>query len=75
MKKTFNYVQKTLGNFGEDSNDHCSQPPRAPLTDDEFRELLNPIKKITQLKKLRTAVYFGSIEPSSRKVVWKHIFN
>lgn len=74
MEKTLNLVQRALGNFGEDSN-QTTLPPRAPLTDAEFRKFLDPIGQIIQSKELRAVIYFGGIEPSLRKVVWKHILN
>ncbi|XP_014219990.1 TBC1 domain family member 25 [Copidosoma floridanum] len=75
MEKTLNYVQRALGNFGEDCIQASNQPPRPPLTDAEFREFLDPIGQITQSKKLRAAIYFGGIEPSLRKVIWKSLLN
>ncbi|XP_058802588.1 TBC1 domain family member 25 isoform X2 [Phymastichus coffea] len=74
MEKTLNYVQKALGNFGEDTS-ASAQPPLPPLTDAEFRKFLDPIGQIIQSKELRAVIYFGGIEPSLRKVVWKHILN
>ncbi|KAJ8686517.1 hypothetical protein QAD02_022311 [Eretmocerus hayati] len=75
MEKTFNLVQKALGNFGDDSNQMNSQPPRQPLTDAEFRNFLDNVGQVIQCKELRAVIYFGGIEPSLRKVVWKHILN
>ncbi|XP_003426724.1 TBC1 domain family member 25 [Nasonia vitripennis] len=74
MEKTLNLVQRALGNFGEDLN-ASTQPPRSPLTDAEFRKFLDPIGQVIQSKELRAVIYFGGIEPSLRKVVWKHILN
>lgn len=74
MEKTLNLVQRALGNFGEDLN-ASMQPPRSPLTDAEFRKFLDPIGQVIQSKELRAVIYFGGIEPSLRKVVWKHILN
>lgn len=74
MEKTLSYVQKALGTFGEDPSANI-QPPRLPLTDAEFRKFLDPIGQIIESKELRAVIYFGGIEPSLRKVVWKHILN
>lgn len=74
MERTLNMVQRALGNLGDDSH-QTIQPPRPPLTDAEFRRFLDPIGQVTRSKELRAVIYFGGIEPSLRKVVWKHILN
>ncbi|XP_034951655.1 TBC1 domain family member 25 [Chelonus insularis] len=75
VEKTFNMVQRALGNLGEESSQQNIQPPRPPLTDAEFRQFLDPIGQVIHSKELRAVIYFGGIEPSLRKVVWKHILN
>ncbi|XP_011504997.1 PREDICTED: TBC1 domain family member 25 [Ceratosolen solmsi marchali] len=75
MEKTLNLVQRAFGNLSEELNQASIQPPREPLTDAEFRKFLDPIGQIIQSKELRAVIYFGGIEPSLRKVVWKHILN
>lgn len=75
MEKTLNMVQRALGNLAEESHQQSVQPPRPPLTDAEFRRFLDPIGQVVQSKDLRAVIYFGGIEPSLRKVVWKHILN
>ena len=76
MERTLNMVQRALGNLSEDSSHQQSaQPPRPPLTDAEFRRFLDPIGQVIHPKELRAVIYFGGIEPSLRKVVWKHILN
>lgn len=76
MEKTINMVQRALGNLGEESSQQNNiQPPRPPLTDAEFRRFLDPIGQVIHSKELRAVIYFGGIEPSLRKVVWKHILS
>ncbi|KAL0113787.1 hypothetical protein PUN28_012725 [Cardiocondyla obscurior] len=76
MERTLNMVQRALGNLGEESSHQQNiQPPRSPLTDAEFRQFLDPIGQVIHSKELRAVIYFGGIEPSLRKVVWKHILN
>ncbi|KAK0087051.1 hypothetical protein PV325_001832 [Microctonus aethiopoides] len=76
MERTLNMVQRALGNLGdENSSQQNIQPPRPPLTDAEFRRFLDPIGQVIHSKELRAVIYFGGIEPSLRKVVWKHILN
>ncbi|XP_061728178.1 TBC1 domain family member 25-like [Cydia pomonella] len=70
VEKTFNMVSRAL-NLYEDPN----TPPRAPLSDSEFRTFLDAVGQITNTTKLREAIYCGGIDPSLRKVVWKHILN
>lgn len=57
-------VQRAF-NFGED-NSGALQPPRPPLSDSEFRRYLDPVGQILQAKELRSAIYFGGIDPSLR---------
>ncbi|XP_068621038.1 uncharacterized protein [Battus philenor] len=70
VEKTFNIVSRAL-NLYEDPN----TPPRPPLNDIEFRAFLDAVGQITNTTKLREVIYCGGIEPSLRKVVWKHILN
>ncbi|XP_047987827.1 uncharacterized protein LOC125227534 [Leguminivora glycinivorella] len=70
VEKTFNMVSRAL-NLYEDPN----TPPRAPLSDSEFRTFLDTVGQITNTTKLREVIYCGGIDPSLRKVVWKHILN
>lgn len=70
VEKTFNMVSRAL-NLYEDPN----TPPRPPLSDIEFRAFLDTVGQITNTCKLREVIYCGGIDPSLRKVVWKHILN
>ncbi|KAG6460871.1 uncharacterized protein LOC115450517 [Manduca sexta] len=70
VEKTFNMVSRAL-NLYEDPN----TPPRPPLSDIEFRAFLDTVGQITNTAKLREVIYCGGIDPSLRKVVWKHILN
>ncbi|CAH4006386.1 unnamed protein product [Pieris brassicae] len=70
VEKTFNMVSRAL-NLYEDPN----TPPRPPLNDVEFRTFLDAVGLINNTTKLREVIYCGGIEPSLRKVVWKHILN
>ncbi|KAI8428058.1 hypothetical protein MSG28_002346 [Choristoneura fumiferana] len=70
VEKTFNMVTRAL-NLYDDPN----TPSRAPLSDIEFRSFLDAVGQITNTAKLREVIYCGGIDPSLRKVVWKHILN
>lgn len=66
MEKTLSLVQKAL-NWTEDGNDEDSnQPPRPPLTDAEFQQMLNGVGQLSQPEVLRQCVYQGGLEPSLR---------
>ncbi|XP_039764646.1 uncharacterized protein LOC120637084 isoform X1 [Pararge aegeria] len=70
VEKTFNMFSRAL-NLYDDPN----TPPRPPLSDIEFRAFLDAVGQINNTSKLREVIYCGGIEPSLRKVVWKHILN
>ncbi|XP_055381882.1 protein PF3D7_1417600 isoform X2 [Condylostylus longicornis] len=72
MEKTFSMVQRAL-NFAEEQIP--VYPPRAPLSDSEFRSFLDSVGQIIRPQDLRHVVFLGGIDPSLRKVVWKHILN
>ncbi|XP_030759580.1 uncharacterized protein LOC115884982 isoform X1 [Sitophilus oryzae] len=73
MGKTLNMVQRAF-NFGEDGNNPIP-PPRHALNDGEFRRFCDAVGQIVYPKELRSVIYYGGIEPSLRKVVWKHLLN
>ncbi|XP_011299044.1 TBC1 domain family member 25 [Fopius arisanus] len=81
MERTLSLVQRALGNLSDETQQSVQSstpgqpPPRPPLTDAEFRRFLDPIGQVIHSKDLRAVIYFGGIEPSLRKVVWKHILN
>lgn len=72
VEKTFSIVQKALNITDEQS---FMSPPRPPLTDAEFRSYCDSVGRIIQPEQLRRVIYIGGIDPSLRRVVWKHILN
>lgn len=44
-------------------------------SDTEFRSFLDSVGQIVQPHELRKVIYSGGIDPSLRRVVWKHILN
>ncbi|KAJ8729303.1 hypothetical protein PYW08_000884 [Mythimna loreyi] len=70
VEKTFNMVTRALNLYDDPNN-----APRPPLSDIEFRAFLDAVGQITNTSKLREVIYCGGIDPSLRKVVWKHILN
>ncbi|XP_013791235.2 TBC1 domain family member 25-like, partial [Limulus polyphemus] len=75
VEKTFNMVQRAL-NIGEsDQILENIKPLKQPMTDIEFHNYLDSTGRLVQPKELRLSVYQGGLDPSLRKVVWKHILN
>ncbi|XP_037949174.1 uncharacterized protein LOC119680435 [Teleopsis dalmanni] len=72
MEKTFSIVQKAF-NLSEETM--ATLPPRIPLSDNEFRLFLDAVGQIQRSDELRKVIFFGGIDPSLRRVVWKHILN
>ncbi|ETN60785.1 TBC1 domain family [Anopheles darlingi] len=72
MEKTFSMVQRAF-NMVEDPL--LTQPIRPPLADAEFRNLQDSVGQIVAPEQLRKVIYLGGIDPSLRRVVWKHILN
>lgn len=72
MEKTFSIVQKA---FNMNDEPLSQLPPRPPLSDSEFRLFLDPVGQILRQDELRKVIFLGGIDPSLRRVVWKHILN
>ncbi|XP_055859261.1 uncharacterized protein LOC129921454 [Episyrphus balteatus] len=72
MEKTFSIVQKA---FNMNDEPLSQLPPRPPLSDSEFRMFLDPVGQILRQDELRKVIFLGGIDPSLRRVVWKHILN
>nr|XP_018912907.1 PREDICTED: TBC1 domain family member 25 [Bemisia tabaci] len=76
VEKTFNIVKGAFNLAEEAASPVFSmQPPQPPLTDAEFRQFLDPVGQVVRSRELRSVIYFGGVEPSLRKVVWKHLLN
>lgn len=73
VEKTFSIFSRAL-NLADDPSTltHCS---RSPLSDNEFRYYCDSVGQIIHQMELRKVIYAGGIEPSLRRVVWKHIMN
>lgn len=72
MEKTFSIVTRAL-NFADDPS--LSQIQRPPLSDNEFRYYCDSVGQIIHQVELRKVIFSGGIDPSLRRVVWKHILN
>lgn len=74
MEKTLSLVTNRLVSaLIEDPT--LTQIIRPPLTDSEFRYYCDSVGQIIHQHELRKVIYCGGIDPSLRRVVWKHILN
>lgn len=74
MEKTFSSLVSRAFNFVDDPS-MINQTQRPPLSDNEFRYYCDSVGQIIHQTELRKVIYSGGIEPSLRRVVWKHILN
>ncbi|XP_037717682.1 uncharacterized protein LOC119552018 [Drosophila subpulchrella] len=72
MEKTFSIVQKAF-NLSEEHM--ANLPPRPPMCDSEFRLFLDALGQIQRKDELHRVIFLGGIDPSLRRVVWKHLLN
>ncbi|EDW31346.1 GL11012 [Drosophila persimilis] len=72
MEKTFSIVQKAF-NLSEEHM--ANLPPRPPMCDSEFRLFLDALGQIQRKDELHKVIFLGGIDPSLRRVVWKHLLN
>ncbi|SPP75903.1 uncharacterized protein LOC117592168 [Drosophila guanche] len=72
MEKTFSIVQKAF-NLSEEHM--ANLPPRPPMCDSEFRMFLDALGQIQRKDELHKVIFLGGIDPSLRRVVWKHLLN
>jgi TBC1 domain family member 25 len=71
MEKTLSSIMQRAMNLVEDP----ASAPRAPLSDGEFRQYCDSVGQIVHAKELKRVIYAGGIDPSLRRVVWKHLLN
>lgn len=74
VEKTFSSLVSRAFNFVDDPS-MINQTQRPPLSDNEFRYYCDSVGQIIHQTELRKVIYSGGIEPSLRRVVWKHILN
>ncbi|XP_015916870.1 TBC1 domain family member 25 [Parasteatoda tepidariorum] len=75
VEKTFNMVQRALNLSDGDSEVESFKPVKQPMVDSEFHIYLDGEGRLVKPRELRLSVYQRGIDPSLRKVVWKHILN
>lgn len=73
MEKTLNLVQRALNLTNEPTNTY--KPTKAPMNDIEFHTYLDASGQLVRAADMRHSIYQGGLEPSLRRVVWKHLLN
>ena len=58
-----------------DIEEKQAEPSHPPVSDATFRSFLNKVGQMVSPREFRLAVYRGGLEPSMRKVAWKHLLN
>lgn len=51
------------------------RPQKPPMSDAEFHNFLDAVGHLVQPQQFRLSVYQGGVEPSLRRVVWRHLLN
>lgn len=49
--------------------------PKSPMSDQEFRTYMDSNGRMTGEREFRDSIYQGGVEPSLRKVTWRHLLN
>ncbi|KAK3103717.1 hypothetical protein FSP39_021297, partial [Pinctada imbricata] len=71
--KTFSSMQRAMGFKGEDDSKY--KPSKQPMTDHEFRNYMDSSGHMVKPEEFRLSIYQGGIEPSLRRVTWRHLLN
>lgn len=73
VERTVSQVQRAIGMKSEDEQQY--RPIKSPMTDMEFRNYLDSDGHMVKPEEFRLSIYQGGIEPSLRRVVWRHLLN
>ncbi|CAG0878510.1 unnamed protein product [Darwinula stevensoni] len=78
VEKTYNNIKQGLKSLS--LMDMENMPPgyvliKEPLNDQEFHSFLDNVGRLVLPRELREAVFQGGVQPSLRRVVWKHLLN
>ncbi|KAL4226691.1 hypothetical protein ACF0H5_014671 [Mactra antiquata] len=73
VEKTVSQVQRVMGIKSEDDLQY--RPIKSPMTDMEFRNYMDSDGRMIKPEEFRLSIYQGGIEPSLRRVVWRHLLN
>ena len=77
VEKTYNNILQGFRNLALSEEDYLSTLSHAcPLDDTLFHSYLDQVGTLTKPEELRVTVFQrGGVEPSLRRVVWKHLLN
>jgi len=75
MEKTITMMQQALNLNGGSNLEFAIGSSTAPLTDSEFTDYRDGVGTLVNIDKFRQRVFQGGLEPSLRRVVWKHLLN
>ncbi|XP_050412642.1 TBC1 domain family member 25 isoform X2 [Patella vulgata] len=70
--RTVSSMQRAMGLKGDDEQ---YKPSKPAMTDSEFRNYLDSIGVLIKPQEFRLGIYQGGIEPSLRRVAWRHLCN
>ncbi|XP_070558659.1 TBC1 domain family member 25-like isoform X2 [Ptychodera flava] len=73
VERTINRVQRIF--ITTESEDEIAKAARPPLSDADFHRFLDQQGRLVKPEEFRLHVYHGGIEPSLRKVAWRHLLN
>ncbi|XP_060079188.1 TBC1 domain family member 25-like [Ylistrum balloti] len=71
--RTVSHMQRVMGLRNEDEQRY--RPSKSPMTDMEFRNYLDSSGHMIKPEEFRISIYQGGVEPSLRRVVWRHLLN
>ncbi|XP_059169134.1 TBC1 domain family member 25-like [Physella acuta] len=73
LGKTVNSVQRAMGL--KQAENEVIKPLKPPMSDMEFKNYLDSEGHMIRPNEFRLSVYQGGIEPSLRRVAWRHLLN
>ncbi|XP_041378086.1 LOW QUALITY PROTEIN: TBC1 domain family member 25-like [Gigantopelta aegis] len=71
--KTMNTVQRAMG--FKQTEEELYRPIKPPMSDMEFHNYLDSAGLMVKPQEFRLSIYQGGIEPSLRRVAWRHLLN
>uniref|UniRef100_A0A0P6GYD9 TBC1 domain family member n=1 Tax=Daphnia magna TaxID=35525 RepID=A0A0P6GYD9_9CRUS len=72
--KTINLMQQAL-NLNGSSGEFALGATTSPLTDTEFTDFRDGVGTLIKVDECKQRIFQGGLEPSLRRVVWKHLLN
>ncbi|XP_057380811.1 TBC1 domain family member 25-like [Daphnia carinata] len=72
--KTINLMQQAL-NLNGSCGEFALGTSTSPLTDTEFTDFRDGVGTLIKIDECKQRIFQGGLEPSLRRVVWKHLLN